>query len=61
MNLTTPGTCPRCGEKMVPVLDQGARSTARDGPASAPLLADSPVGLVCTVCPRAEAPGLGPR
>ncbi|WP_148613505.1 hypothetical protein [Nocardioides rubriscoriae] len=54
MNPTDPDTCPRCGEKLVPVLDAGAHSAARDG--RAPLLADSPVRLACTVCPRTEAP-----
>ncbi len=58
MNPITPGTCPRCGQPMVPVLDAGASRVRPDGSASGPLLADSPVRLACTVCPRAEAPPL---
>ncbi len=53
MSPLTSDSCPRCGERMLPVLDP---ALAR--PTSGPLVADPPVSLVCTACPAAEAPPL---
>lgn len=50
---TSDARCPRCGEKMIPVLDPDC---AR--PTSGPLLADPPVRMRCRACPVAEAPSL---